>query len=153
LLSAHFKLLSEGMNARKKIIIVMGISSLAALPLMAGPSVTIQVGVPPPPAVVVQAPVPAVTVVAVPDTYVWDGTEYVGVVGTQYYYLGPGNVWLTLDAGRMARWHDWEKAHADWRTHAIRNELYRHDAHEHVVPRPDDRSHDKDRDKDHDHDH
>ena len=129
------------MNTTKKIIIAMGVSSLAALPLMAGPVVTVQV---PAPAVTVQVSAPAVTVEAVPDTYAWDGSEYVGVVGDQYYYLGPGNVWLALDAPRLARFHDWEKVHADWRVHATRNELYRHDSHGHDVPFHDDHDHDHD---------
>ena len=44
--------------------------------------------------------------------------------------LGPGNVWLPFDSVRVARFHDWERDdHADWRDHAIRNELYRRDAH------------------------
>jgi hypothetical protein len=91
----------------------------------------------------VQVPAPAVTVeAAVPDSYVWDGTEFVGVVGDQYYYLGAGNVWLPFDSVRVARFHDWEKVHADWRTHVTRNELYRHDAHGHDVPRHDDHGHD-----------
>ena len=131
--------------------------SFATLTLIAGPIVTIQV---PAPVVTVQVPAPpAVTVEAtVPDSYVWDGVEFVGVVGGQYYYLGAGNVWLPFDAVRVARFHDWEKAHADWRTHAIRNELYRHDAHGHEVPLHDDRAHDvshdnHDKDKDHDQNH
>jgi hypothetical protein len=146
------------MNATKKIIIAIGVSSLVALPLIAGPIVTVQVPVP---VVTVTAPVPAVTV-AVPDTYVWDGYEYVGVVGTGYFYLGPGDIWLPLDAPRLARWHDWESGHADWRVHAIRNERYRHDARGHEAPLSDshavqthDIQHDTDHshDKDHDHDH
>ena len=139
------------MNATKKIIIVVSMSSLAALPLMAGPAVTVQV---PAPVVTVQVPAPAppVVTVAVPDAYVWDGVEFVGLIGDQYYYLGPGDVWLPFDAVRVARWHDWERDHADWRTHAIRNELYRHDAHGHIMPRHDDQGHDKDKDGDKDHD-
>ena len=123
------------MNAKTKklVILAVGIPSLAALPSLAGPGigVGVQINVPAP---VVVAPAPVVTVQAVPDSYVWDGTEYVGVVGSQYYYLGPGNVWLTLDGPRVARFHDWERGHADWRTHAIRNERYRRDAHGHEVP-------------------
>jgi hypothetical protein len=147
------------MKTTKKIAIAISVSSLAALPVLAGPVVTVQV---PAPVVQIQVPAPAVTVeVGVPDTYVWDGVEYVGVVGGAYFYLGPGNVWLALDADRLARWHDWEKIHADWRDHAIRNELYRHDAHGHDVPRHDVIQHDAppshddnhDKDKDHDHDH
>jgi hypothetical protein len=124
--------------------------------MSAPPLVVIQ-----PPSVVIQAPVPAPPVVTVettvPDDYVWDGSEYVGVVGSQYYYLGPDHVWLTLDAPRLARFHGWERGHADWRTHAIRNELYRHDAHGHDVPRHDAPRHDvhaaPDAHADHDHGH
>jgi hypothetical protein len=128
------------MNATKKIAItVMGSFATFAL-IAAPPIVTIQV---PAPVVTVQVPAPAVTVEAtVPDTYVWDGVEYVGVVGSQYYYLGPDHIWLPFDAVRVARFHDWERVHADWRTHVIRNELYRHDAHGHDMPRHDDHSHD-----------
>jgi hypothetical protein len=158
--------LIEGMKTTNKIIIAIGITSLAALPLMAGPVVTVQVGVPAPPPVVVVAPAPAVTVeVGVPDTYVWDGVEFVGVVGGAYYYLGPGNVWINCDSDRLARFHDWERGHADWRTHATVNVNFRTDAHGHNVPRHDavqhdaappshDASHDNhDKDKDNDHDH
>jgi len=148
------------MKATNKIIIVIGVSSLAVLPLMAGPTVTVQVGVPVPPPVVV-VPAPAVTVdIGVPDAYCWDGYEYVGVVGSGYFYLGPGDIWLPLDAPRLARWHDWERGHADWRVHAIRNERYRHDAHGHEAPLRNSHpveSHDIQHDSDHghnkDHDH
>ena len=136
-----FEALKADMNAKNMIAIAIGLSSLTTTTLIAGPPVvSVQV---PTPAVSVQVPVPAPPVVTVqtpaPDTYIWDGYEYVGVVGSQDYYLGPGNVWLTLDAGRSARWHDWERGHADWRNHAVRNERYRHDV----------RDHDKDRDRDH----
>jgi hypothetical protein len=136
------------MLQQKIAITMIGMSSLATLTLIAGPIITVQV---PAPVVTVQVPAPAVTVQAVPDTYVWDGSEYVGVIGAQYYYLGAGNVWLVLDSGRAARFHDWERGHADWRTHAIRNELYRHDAQGHEVPLHDDHGHDINHDKDHDH--
>jgi hypothetical protein len=137
------------MNVTKKITVAIGLSSLAALPLMSGPVVTVQVPVP---AVRVQVSVPALVVtVAVPDTYVWDGYEYVGVVGTQYYYLGPGDVWLTLDAPRLVRFHDWERGHSDWRTHAVHNERYRHEAHGNDVPRGD--AHGNDMGDRHDHGH
>ena len=132
---------------------MIGVSSIAALTSMAGPSVIVQVGAPPP-VVVVPAPPPPppVVVSAVPDTYVWDGYEYVGVVGTQYFYLGVGNVWLPFDSVRVVRFHDWERVHADWRDHAIRNDRFRNDAHGHVVPmrapapdnHPIDHSHDAD---------
>ena len=118
------------MKTKKLIVLALGISSLAALSSMAG-GVGVQIEVRPP---VVVAPAPTVTVEAVPDSYVWDGTEYVGIVGSQYYYLGPGNVWLTLDGPRVVRFHEWEGRHADWRVHAIHNDRFRHDAHGHDTP-------------------
>lgn len=146
---------------------MIGVSSIATLTSMAGPLISVQIGAPPPVVVAPAPPPPAVTVdIGVPDSYVWDGYEYVGVVGTQYFYLGVGNVWLPFDSVRMARWHDWERVHADWRAHAIRNEIYRHDARGHEVPlrapghddHSIDHSHDADNhdpghDKDPDHDH
>jgi len=100
------------------------------------------------PVVIAPAPVvvePSVEVVApgpvmVPDDYVWDGYEYVGVVGDQYFYLGPGNVWLFCDPFRLDRFHGWERGHADWRAHAIRNDRFRADRNGHIQPRRDDRS-------------
>lgn len=91
----------------------------------------------PPPPVVEVAPPPvevAPVEVEVPDAYVWDGVEFVGVVGDQYYYLGPGDVWLICDAGRLDRFHGWERGHGDWRDHAIRNDRFRRDAHGHAQP-------------------
>ena len=110
---------------------------------MAQPTVVVQPAAPQPAPVVVAPPPPSpqvtvqtapATVVAVPDTYVWDGTEYVGVVGTDYFYLGSNNVWVPLDSSRMTRWHDWERTHTDWRQHATRNVQYRRDAQGHDHP-------------------
>jgi len=84
-----------------------------------------------PPQPVVEAPV------MVPDSYVWDGYEYVGVVGGQYYYLGPGNFWLACEPFRLERFHGWEGGHPDWRGHAVRNDRYRTDRGGHVHPRHD----------------
>ena len=131
------------------IILTTGITGLATLTLMARPPiVVVPVPVIPAPTIVVPAPAPpAVTVeIGVPDSYVWDGYEYVGLVGSEYYYLGPGNVWLPMDAHRLARFHEWAKGHADWRAHAIVNEKYRHDAHGHVVPFDKNAGHDHDSD-------
>ena len=96
------------------------------------------------PTVVVAAPVvvaPAPVVVAdpgvavmVPESYVEFDGEYVGVVGDQYFYLGPGGLWLVCDAGRLERFHGWERDHRDWREHAIRNDRFRRDARGHVAP-------------------
>jgi hypothetical protein len=78
---------------------------------------------------------PAATITAAPDSYVWDGSEYVGVVGTQYYYLGPGNVWMVMDPPRLHRFQGWEKGHPTWRTHATHNVRYRNMDHA-VRPQP-----------------
>jgi len=86
----------------------------------------------PPPVVVAPAPEP----VMIPDDYVWDGYEYVGLVGDQYYYLGPGNVWLICDPVRLDHFHVWIGVHPDWHSHAIRNDHYRTDRHGHYHPRP-----------------
>jgi hypothetical protein len=90
-----------------------------------------------PPVVVAPAPVVVEGPVMVPDSYVWDGVEYVGVVGDQYFYLGAGNVWLVCDPFRLERFHGWERGHADWRAHAIRNDRFRTDRNGHVQPRRD----------------
>jgi hypothetical protein len=141
------------MKITKIIALLIGVSSIATLNLIAG--ISVQIGIPAP--VVIAPPPPAVVVSTVPDTYVWDGSEYVGVVGDQYFYLGPDHVWLRLDSGRTARFHDWERGHADWRSHAIRNESFRRDAHGHDVPFHDapahDVGHDNQNGHDHDHDH
>jgi hypothetical protein len=146
------------MKTKSKIALIVGLASIVAVPALAGVGVgiSIRVGVPapPPPVVVVSAPAPApvVTVAVVPDTYVWDGTEYVGLVGDQYYYLGPGNVWMVMDAPRLARFHVWVGAHADWRTHAIVNEQYRYDAHHNYAPyKGDHHDHDMDQGQYHGH--
>jgi hypothetical protein len=132
------------MKTAKIIAIAIGVSSLAVLPLLAGPVVTVQVPAPAVqvvvPAPVVTVPAPAVTVdVGVPDTYVWDGVEYVGVIGGQYYYLGSGNVWIVAEPWRIDRFHGWERGHPDWRGHAVRNDRYRNDSHGHYQQRHDKR--------------
>jgi hypothetical protein len=84
--------------------------------LAAGCSVSVgppAVYAPPPPAVGVT--------IGVPDSYVWDGVEFVGVVGGQYMYLGPGGNWLVCDRFRLDRFRGWERGHPDWRRTAIRN--------------------------------
>jgi len=74
-----------------------------------------------PPTVSVSVPEPVVEV-GVPPAYVWDGVEYVGFVGGQYMYLGPGGGWLVCDSFRLERFHGWERGHPDWRRTAVRNE-------------------------------
>jgi hypothetical protein len=74
-----------------------------------------------PPSVYVPPP-QAVVTVGVPDAYVWDGAEFVGEVGGQYMYLGPGGGWLVCDPIMLGRFHGWERGHPDWRRSAVRNE-------------------------------
>ena len=118
-----------------KVGIKRGISSIAALALLLVSGCVVRpdgrVGVE---AGVVVAP-PVVEVAMVPDDYYWDGYEYVGLVGDQYYYLGPGNVWLVCDPVRLERVHGWERVHPDWQVHVIRNDRYRNDSHGHYQPR------------------
>src|SRR5580658_7722279 len=75
----------------------------------------------PPVATVDVAPPAAVVTVGVPDYYVWDGFEFVGMVGGTYMYLGPGGNWLVCDSVRLGRFHGWERGHPDWRRTAIHN--------------------------------
>ena len=95
------------------------------------PGVVVVAPLPPPPPVVVEAPV------MVPETYVWDGYEYVGFVGGQYCYLGPSQVWLVVEPFRLERFHGWERNHPDWRMHATRHEHFRNDRNGHFQPRHD----------------
>ena len=119
--------------------ITFGILAVATATVISGctvavrpyrPAVVVTAPPPPPPAVIVQTPPPPPpAVVVVPDSYVWDGYEYVGVVGGQYYYLGPHNVWIVCDRVRLDRFHAYIRIHPDWRTHAVRNDRYRRNAH------------------------
>jgi hypothetical protein len=107
----------------KYVVSLTAIGVTAAIACIAGPSLIIT-----PPTVVISAPPPAVvapTPVVVPDDYVWDGYEYVGVVGDQYYYLGPGNVWMVMDPMRLQRFHTWVGVHPDWHAQATHNVRYR----------------------------
>jgi hypothetical protein len=103
------------------------------------PAVVVAAPPPPPPAVVVAAPAPVVVVapapvVEVPDYYVWDGIEFVGYVGSSCFYLGPGNVWFVCDPIRVARFHDYERFHPDWRVrYAVHNDRFRTDRFGHTA--------------------
>jgi hypothetical protein len=132
------------MKNTKLMSTVLGVSGIAAMAFLSGCVVRPYGGV------TVEAPPAAVTVqVGVPDDYVWDGYEYVGFVGDQYYYLGPGNVWIVCDPVRLARFHNYVRVHPDWHVHATVNVRYRTDAHGHYQPRRNARPDKKDR---HDHD-
>jgi hypothetical protein len=110
---------------KTKLFLTAAMIGAATLSTQAGVEVTIAVPVP----VVVVAPV-----IMVPEVYTWDGYENVGIVDGQYFYLGPGDVWLACDPDRLTRFHGWERGHADWQTHAIRNDRYRNDAHGNAHP-------------------
>src|SRR5580693_5220274 len=102
------------MNANMKFIIPLtAIGVAAAIACIAGPSLIIT-----PPTVVISAPPPVVVSpepIVAPDCYAWDGYEYFGIVGDDYYYLGPDNVWIVMDPVRLQRFHTWAGRHSDWR--------------------------------------
>lgn len=81
------------------------------------------------------APAVEVEPVMVPESYTWDGVEYVGLVGDRYYYLGAGNVWLVAGPDRLAYFHGWERSHSDWRSHATHNNRYRKEVRGHNQPK------------------
>lgn len=86
------------------------------------------------PAATVVIPPPVVmTTTPVPETYVWDGAEYIGMVNGQYYYLGPGSVWIPMDSPRMNRFHAWQHSNPNWQAHVTRNTRYRNTNH---IPQP-----------------
>jgi hypothetical protein len=137
----------------------IGLVSALALPCMAGagivitaPAPSVVISAPPPPAVVVSAPAPVVTVA--PDDYYYDGTEYVGIVNGQYYYLGPDNAWVVMDPVRLHRFNVWIGAHPDWRTHyAVHNVKYRGAPAHYAQPMHDDHAYDHSDYNHSDHDH
>jgi hypothetical protein len=143
------------MKTTYKYILSLAVTGVA-LPCLAGvgiffrpPTVVIS---PPPPPVVVVAPAP---VAVYPDDYVWDGTEYVGIIGGQYYYLGPGNVWIVCDPVRFHRFQVYMTAHPDWRGQMIHNMKYRDidRGHEHPQPMHDPHGNQAAHDERMDHDH
>ena len=128
----------------KKKCLRVGVLSIAGGGLLLLSGCIVETGPPvayaPPPVVyspqpvVEEAPPVAEVTVMVPDSYVWDGYEYVGFVGGQYFYLGPGSVWVVAEPWRMDRFHGWQRDHPDWQDHAIRNDRYRRDAYGRVAP-------------------
>jgi hypothetical protein len=125
---------------RNKMVFAAGISSIATLALVLVSGCVVEPNGRVAFAPVVVAPAPA-EVVMVPDSYVWDGYEYVGIVGDQYFYLGPGNVWVVCDPVRLQRFHGWEGGHPGWRANAVRNDRYRNDSRGHYQPRRDNNYH------------
>ena len=66
------------------------------------------------------APAPApMAAPYVPQYYVWDGYEYVGMCGGQYVYWN-GGAWLVCDGLILGRFHGWERYHPGWRRGAVR---------------------------------
>jgi hypothetical protein len=131
---------------KTKLFLAVGLIGAVTLSAQAGVDVRIGIAAP-----VVVAPVPPVyvvpqTVYVVPDSYVWDGYEYVGYANGGYFYLS-GSIWLPLERSRYERFHAWERHHSDWRSHAIRNEHYRGGNHGY------DRNFDRHHDNGHGYDH
>jgi hypothetical protein len=105
------------MKTKRLIALAIGATGLATLALTSG-------------CIVAGPPGPGPAVITVyPDYYVWDGYEYVGVIGGEYYYLGPDDDWIVCDPVRVRRFNVWVTAHPDWRAHATINEHYRADDH------------------------
>ena len=73
---------------------------------------------------------------AKPDVSLLTLTEYVGIVGGQYYYLGPGNVWIVCDPVRLHRFQGYMHDHPDWHNHMTHNVKYRNMPHGHPAPTP-----------------
>jgi len=115
---------------------------LVTAPVVVAPAVEVAPVVVRPPAVVVTAPpVVAATpaVVLVPETYVWDGVEFVGEVGGVSVFRGPDGAWHHLDAVRLERFNGWARVHTDWRSHATHNDKFKAD------PRTDSKNDSKDK--------
>jgi len=76
------------------------------------------------PSMVISGPAPVVVsqpVVGIglyPETYIWDGFEYVGVAGGEYMYLGPSGFWYHCEPWRLERFHGWERGHGNWKSHS-----------------------------------
>lgn len=49
-----------------------------------------------------------------PSNAVWDGSDYVGQVNGQYYYLGPNNTWMPMDAAHQQRFEEWQQSYPNW---------------------------------------
>ena len=128
------------MRNTKVIALSTGLSVLTVAALVSGCVVRPYGGI------AVEAPAPVVSVDVYPDDYVWDGYEYIGVVGGVYYYLGPNHVWIRCEPFRVARFHDWERVHPDWHAHATHNVNYRGGNGQHE-------NHGDQRDHDHDYGH
>src|ERR1700739_1574564 len=50
-----------------------------------------------------------------PASVVWDGSDYVGQVNGTYYYLGPNNTWMPLDAARQHQLEQWQQINPYWK--------------------------------------
>ena len=71
----------------------------------------------PAPVPMMVAPAPVYT----PESYVWDGYEYVGWYGDQYMYWNGGG-WMICGPEMMVRFHEWGRYHSDYRSRAYRYE-------------------------------
>src|SRR5690349_14046799 len=108
----------EGMKRTKIIALMPGLAGLAFAAFVSGCVVTPYGGGG---VVVTGPPPPEVEVTVYPDDYWWDGYEYVGIVGGQYYYLGPRHVWIVCEPFRVERFNVWQRGHPEWHEHATHN--------------------------------
>ena len=49
-----------------------------------------------------------------PSNAVWDGSDYVGQVNGEYYYLGANNTWMPMDAAHQQRFQEWQQNNPNW---------------------------------------
>ena len=73
---------------------------------------------PQPPAAPAPAVAPPTAFTYAPDSYVWDGYEYVGVYNDQYVYWN-GLSWYYCDPPRVGRFQIWIGGHPDWLVRAV----------------------------------
>ncbi len=133
------------MKTTLKLVPALVISGLAALAITSG--CTDKEPPPPPPNVAV--------VGFLPDYCFWDGYEYIGWVGTDYYYWSPRHVWVISDPVRVQRANVWMKAHPEWASHVANTaqpkpKIDNHPQVQHPPkppPEPHPKDHDQDRDK------
>ena len=81
------------------------------------------------------SPPPRVAVVGfVPDYCFWDGYEYVGWYGDDYYYWGPHRTWIICDPIRVQHVKVYVQDHPNWGTRVRPNVQYPVDANGHPHP-------------------
>ena len=122
------------MKTKSKIAIIMGITSIAALPIMASPIVATETPMVPAATVPAATPAAGLEAGAVPSSYVYDGSTYVGLVGNQYYCLNVHKCWVPMNQTETTRFVAWQRSHPDWQAHTTKNLNFRKDADGKIIP-------------------